>query len=185
MDKETLEKLGGVVSKIGSGVERKWSDGNYGSAGKSFWGEVTLSPDANPTDAMNTLHSWLEGFIPANVPEANTGQTVTREDVEAHGEVAAGGEEEIIRAVFTEEPDEKFRLELYGNFGGKPSRWPVLKMVANRDAMFSILKPVFDDIGKPPADKSVNWSAAWKQGREKPDKPGEYYKDLVSLRKAE
>ena len=45
--KEAVEKIEGVVSKIGCSVSRKVSDGSYGSFEVAKWAEVDLSPTAN------------------------------------------------------------------------------------------------------------------------------------------
>ena len=80
--------------------------------------------------------------------------------------------------------DDKFKLELYPRIGDKPGKWPELKFTGTREAVWGFIGPEWDNDWKMPCDKTVNWLADWKLGREKTGekaKPGSRYKDLIAI----
>ena len=67
--KEAVEKIDGVVSKIGCSVSRKVSDGAYGSFEVSKWVEVDLSPTANVEEEMIALDTYLTAAVGASAKD--------------------------------------------------------------------------------------------------------------------
>ena len=65
--KEAVEKIDGVVSKIGVSVSRKISDGAYGSAEVSTWVEMDVSPTADFDEAIDVLDLYLTGRVGKSV----------------------------------------------------------------------------------------------------------------------
>lgn len=61
--KEAVEKVDGVVSKVGFSVSRKISDGAYGSAEVSTWIEMDLSPTADFEEAINALDDYITAKV--------------------------------------------------------------------------------------------------------------------------
>jgi len=66
---EALEKIEGVVSKIGVSVSRKFSDGAYGSAEVSMWAEMDLSPTADAAESYKILDDALTAEVGRSAKE--------------------------------------------------------------------------------------------------------------------
>ena len=67
--KEAVEKIDGVVSKVGVSVSRKISDGAYGSAEVSMWVEMDLSPTADFDESLDSLDKFITGKVGASAKE--------------------------------------------------------------------------------------------------------------------
>ena len=99
------------------------------------------------------------------------------------------GHTRVARFTLVAKPDGKFQLEMYPRIHDEPGKYPELKFTSNREDMWAMIGPEWDDAwGLPPIDKAVDWLADWRLGREKTGpkaKPGSRYKDLVAIHAAE
>ena len=94
------------------------------------------------------------------------------------------GHTRIARFTLEAKPDGKFLLTLYPLIANKVGQYPDIKFTSNRDDMWAMIGPEWDNDWKVPCDKEVDWLADWKLGREKTGpkaKPGSRYKDLTAL----
>ena len=78
--------------------------------------------------------------------------------------------------------DGKLELHLYPLLGnGQVGQYPEVRYVAERAAMWEMLKPVLGgtELGELPVKKVCNWKVTYELGRETPK--GGRYKDLVGI----
>jgi hypothetical protein len=186
-----FEKLGGVVTKVAVTVEKKVSDGNYGSNGASLVLEVNVAKGVDLDALCDALDAYGKAYVARSLGAAveqvrraseNVGQTppelmnitivpsatlppapeTTKKD-EPPGEVAHVA---IKKFKLTAEPNEKYLLLLYPDIKGKPGEFPELKYTAARDDMWLMLKSVWDEEWKAPLEKEIDWVAEYQLGRE-------------------
>ena len=81
--------------------------------------------------------------------------------------------------------DGKLDLHLFPMLGnGQAGQYPEVRYVAEREAMWAMLKPMLGDteLGELPVKKVCNWKVTYKLGRETPK--GGRYKDLQKIEPA-
>lgn len=60
MDTKAVTRLGGTITKIAVGYNRKLSDGDFGSVGGEFFVEMNLPPDADANLEADALFAWTK-----------------------------------------------------------------------------------------------------------------------------
>ena len=203
MNQEMIEKLGGIVTKVTVQYQapKSWGD-NASAASGSFDVEADVTVGANLDDLSDAIFAYCKVAATRNLaPDLKAltpavRQTVSEEDAaefppaEAQTPAKEESEEGHTRiARFTlnhagDAKDDKFKLELYPRIGDKPGKWPDLKFTGTREAVWGFIGPEWDPDWNLPCDKTVDWLADWKLGREKTGekaKPGSRYKDLIAI----
>jgi hypothetical protein len=200
-----FEKLGGFVSKVVVSAERKvWSD-KAGSHGVSLSLEANVAKGADLDAFVGALSAYAEAYCGRGVADTMEQVRQTPDDARVAGLLAEGNapaeamgspppvttEEvqhvSIKKFSLMEKPGDKFELQLFPDIKGQPGKWAEIKFTANREAMWNMLRSVWDNDWKPPVEKEVDWVAEYKLGREYEVKQGEHkgetkrYKDLVNL----
>lgn len=200
MDAKTLSDLKATVTEVHVSRSRKASTGDYGSVGAEMGLTLAPAPDANIENLVLAAEAYCDAHLnawgtatkngdlaPVATPAAPKSPQGPENGPSGHAGMLEGAPTEEVRIakyVVTEEPGEKYRLELYPLIKGAPGKYPEIRMVSDKDRMWLALKPVWGDVGKVPSERVVNWIAEWKQGREYEGKDGtkKNYKDLVALR---
>jgi len=189
-------------------VSRKLGDNEYGSYGVEAELEVSLPPDANRDEAFDENDSWLTAKVGQSMAEkkasiqkmqaeskkavAVSEEAETKPEKKADAKELVPGEEhseKVVKFTLAKRTDGKFELGLYGDYGGKPSQYPILRHVREREAMWGMLKPVLEDFdfGSLPVEFACEWLIHYAIGREFEIKQGEHkgekshYKDLLSI----
>jgi hypothetical protein len=212
---DTPKQLGAIVTKISVTYSRKVSTGDYGSEGATFGLEADTPAGADIDAVGDALYAYAKTvatrnlapdlkahakqeskFVPISLDEAMA--LADAESEEAFGPPVGGsspapakeeeGHTRIARFTLMAKPDNKYLLELYPLIGDRAGKYPELKFTADKERMWAMIGPEWDDDWKLPLDKEVDWLADWVLGREKTGpkaKPGSRYKDLVALHGAE
>jgi len=199
---DTLKQLGAIVTKISVIYSRKVSTGDYGSEGATFGVEADTPAGADIDAVGDALYAWAK-----TVATRNLAPDLKAHTVEAPVAVAQAVEEafappatpptpakeeeghtRIARITLIAKPEGKYLLELYPKIGDQPAKYPELRFTADKERMWAMIGPEWDDDWKLPLDKEVDWLADWKLGREKTGKlakPGSRYKDLRAIHAAD
>lgn len=119
--------------------------------------------------------AYIKGTEDGSQPKASQ---IDDDDIVPEGGTVSGGTMVIRAVMLTTSKNNKTVYELYGDYKGKPSKYADFYVYETK---------IFQGTGISPADLQwdvrVNCSliAHWKQGKPKTNKPGEYFKDLMSL----
>lgn len=211
---QDFEKLGGFVGKVVVSAERKvWSD-KAGSHGVSLSLEANVAKGADIDAFIAALSAYAEAYCGRGL--GDTMAAVRRDDqLNSLTDVAAGKKEAVSDSAhdraaasdalsqpetteevqhvsikkfsLMEKPGEKYELQLFPDIKGQPGKWAEIKYTANREAMWHMLRSVWDNDWKPPVEKEVDWVAEYKKGREYEVKQGpnkgetKNYKDLIGI----
>jgi hypothetical protein len=195
VDAEVVKKLQGKIVSVRAEYSRRVSDGNYGSTESGMALEVRLSPEDSLKEVGAAAQALCEAFVnlqlkPAAISLKEEAESKPAEvqfappEAEAPAKDGEEGHTRIARFTLEARPDDKFLLSLYPRIGSKAGQYPELKFTANREDMWAIIGPEWDNDWKVPCDKEVDWLADWRLGREKTGpkaKPGSRYKDLVAI----
>ena len=203
-DTLTSEAGMSVQPHVGQSVDdladqvQAWCDARVGMSLAAHMDEIAPKPHPEAFGVYARASEAAERHFAEEVAEVRKLPAVVFEafgpPVERQASLPAPAEEEeghtrIARFTLTHEGEDKYVLVLYPLLSpGKVGQYPELKYVANRDRMWAMLGPEWDDDWKLPLDKEVAWLADWKLGREKTGpkaKPGSRYKDLVAIHAAE
>ena len=179
MDYKNAAKLGATLTSV-SISHRYWT------------GQFAIAAE-DPGPAVEAAYAWFSELVDGltgtealqvkapKEPEAKP--ETTREESGEVGHVA-------IKKFALMQTPKGYELKLYPDIQGKPGKWPELSLLGDKDRVWAVLKPVWDEDWKPPVEKEVDWIAEYVLGKEytvtKGDHAGETrrYKDLSALREA-
>jgi len=187
----------GTISQLSVRVSRKMGDGDYGSYGVEAEATENIAAGANVQEEFDALDAFLtaavgmsmtekKGTIEAAKPEKPVEATeglgpkpTTKEKPEGLTEEHAV---KIVKATLSKRTDGKFELSLYPEIAGNPGKYPEIRYVRERDAMWEMLREVADDhdFSSLPVEFSVEWLAHYVLGKETPK--GNRYKDLIAIK---
>lgn len=188
----------GVPTILTVRVSRKLGDGDYGSFGGEWECTVNLPPNANLEEESQALFAFGKAFLGTELADiqadlrkgvaqdAQQPPVVQREEPKADAKELVPGEEhseKVVKFTLAKRTDGKYELGLYGDYGGKPSQYPILRHVRERDAMWEMLKPVVEDydFSSLPVEHACEWLAHYVISERKTPR-GHFYKDLVALK---
>ena len=198
----------GTPASLTVRVSRKLGDKDFGSYGVEAEITVNLPADAPLNEAFDAADSWLTAAVARSIQdkteEVQKGRkdiaTTLQESADASNEIvgkivakAEGGKteyvpgeehsEKVVKFTLAKRTDGKFELGLYGDYGGKPSQYPILRHVREREAMWEMLKPVLEDFdfGSLPVEHPCELLAHYVISDRKTPK-GHFYKDLLALK---